>query len=299
MGSTCLGRDCHAGYPQIFRLNFEKFNARAILRLPNGQFLSKMDIDMSSFLNLTTDILDRFQGTEDHESRWIIANDIIQELGGSALLGAEFKDGHSDPLWIMSSMDQNWMNDYMAEELYEIDPFVRHLNTSTSAIKWQAGTRVACDKNKKEMDVFYDGLSRVYRSTVGTPYVANASGSRKILTFASEHDFQELGFEREGEPDQFGRLNVVMSLLAMNIGLPLISSDSHYQINPDLVQLSPRETEVLLLLAQGHMNARISEKLGIAEITVRKHTDSARKKLDASTREQALTIAILSGLIQP
>ncbi|MGJ8623900.1 MAG: response regulator transcription factor [Yoonia sp.] len=59
--------------------------------------------------------------------------------------------------------------------------------------------------------------------------------------------------------------------------------------------LSTREKDVLHYLAAGLRNDAIASKLGIAEITVRVHITSARRKLGAATREQAIALAIQSG----
>lgn len=252
---------------------------------------------MSAFLNLTIDIIDRFRGAVNDDELWALSNQITQGFGGTALLAGEFKQDDPTPLWIKSTMDQQWMADYMAEGLYQLDPFVNHLNTSFDPILWQAGTRIAGDEDRKEMDVFYDGLGQHYRSTVGSPFRSGIAGNRKILTFASDRDFHELGLDAEENPEGLNQLNVVLSLVATNIGLPIADENDIY--NSDTIRLSPRETEVLNWLAQGHMNSRIAEKMGIAEITVRKHIRSSRKKLGAATREQALSIAIINGLITP
>lgn len=252
---------------------------------------------MNAFLNLTIDIIDRFRGTTNDDELWSLSNQIAQEFGGTALLAGEFKQDDPTPLWIMSTMDENWMTDYMAEGLYQLDPFVNHLNTSFEPILWQTGTRVVGDEGRKEMDAFYDGLGQYYRSTVGSPFRSGIAGNRKILTFASDRNFKELGLDAEENPEGLNQLNVVLSLVATNIGLPIDADSDIY--NPDIIRLSPREIEVLSWLAQGHMNSRIAEKMSIAEITVRKHIRSAREKLGAATREQALSIAIINGLVAP
>lgn len=56
--------------------------------------------------------------------------------------------------------------------------------------------------------------------------------------------------------------------------------------------LTTREIETLQWLASGLQNSEIAEKMNIAIVTVSKHLASARQKLNAKTREQALAIAI-------
>jgi len=61
--------------------------------------------------------------------------------------------------------------------------------------------------------------------------------------------------------------------------------------------LSPREIEVLGMLAEGHGNKTIAWKLGISEHTVKFHVASILSKLNAGTRTEAVTQGIRRGLI--
>jgi LuxR family transcriptional regulator len=66
-----------------------------------------------------------------------------------------------------------------------------------------------------------------------------------------------------------------------------------------LASLSPREKECLEWLSAGLRNDRIAERMGIARPTVELHLVGARRKLSATTREQALVKALSFGLIDP
>lgn len=63
------------------------------------------------------------------------------------------------------------------------------------------------------------------------------------------------------------------------------------------VRLSPRERECLRCFSIGLRNNRISEILGITESTIEFHTQNARRKLEARTREEAITKALTLGLL--
>ena len=63
--------------------------------------------------------------------------------------------------------------------------------------------------------------------------------------------------------------------------------------------LSPREIQCLQRLAKGSRNDRIADTLGISLPTVKLHLQNARRKLRASTREQAIARAVYLGLIEP
>jgi DNA-binding NarL/FixJ family response regulator len=62
--------------------------------------------------------------------------------------------------------------------------------------------------------------------------------------------------------------------------------------------LSPRETEVLTLVAKGLSNKEISEKLGTASGTIKIHVQNILAKLGASDRTHAVTIAVQRGIFR-
>jgi two-component system, NarL family, response regulator LiaR len=60
--------------------------------------------------------------------------------------------------------------------------------------------------------------------------------------------------------------------------------------------LSPREVDVLRLVAQGWTNREIAQQLGIGEATVRTHVNSILSKLNLGSRTQAALYALRQGL---
>lgn len=61
--------------------------------------------------------------------------------------------------------------------------------------------------------------------------------------------------------------------------------------------LTPREIEVLGMLAEGQSNKAIAYRLGISEHTVKFHVTSIMAKLNAGSRTEAVTLGIRQGLI--
>jgi DNA-binding NarL/FixJ family response regulator len=66
-----------------------------------------------------------------------------------------------------------------------------------------------------------------------------------------------------------------------------------------LTSLTVREREILTLVAQGHSNRDIAERLVISERTARTHVSNVLTKLQLSSRTQAALLAIREGLITP
>jgi DNA-binding NarL/FixJ family response regulator len=61
---------------------------------------------------------------------------------------------------------------------------------------------------------------------------------------------------------------------------------------------TPREQEVLTLLAYGHTNAEIAEKLCISERTVETHRTNLMSKLNLKSRAELVRFAIDNGLLK-
>ena len=62
--------------------------------------------------------------------------------------------------------------------------------------------------------------------------------------------------------------------------------------------LTPRETEVIRLMAGGYSNREIAEALGKSEGTIKNHVSNILAKLNARDRTRAVLTAISAGLIQ-
>ncbi|MFD1734285.1 response regulator transcription factor [Deinococcus malanensis] len=69
------------------------------------------------------------------------------------------------------------------------------------------------------------------------------------------------------------------------------------QSGPSTFRLSPRELEVLRLLAEGRSNREVAQKLTLSEKTVARHVENVFNKLGVHSRASAVAIAIREGLV--
>jgi two-component system nitrate/nitrite response regulator NarL len=98
-----------------------------------------------------------------------------------------------------------------------------------------------------------------------------------------------------------------LALLALAVGLtvsdPAIdavlvsSAPPSRESIPPIDALTPREAEVLRLIAEGLPNKTIAQRLGISEHTVKFHTNALMSKLGAQSRTDAVVRATRLGLI--
>ena len=78
--------------------------------------------------------------------------------------------------------------------------------------------------------------------------------------------------------------------------LPHVALDRLAERMPS-VELTPRESEVLVCITQGRSNREIADELHIAEKTVRIHVSSVLDKMGARDRTQATIYALQRGLV--
>ena len=72
--------------------------------------------------------------------------------------------------------------------------------------------------------------------------------------------------------------------------------DSEINISNLISTLTPRESEILELLAEGQSNKLIAKNLGISDGTVKLHVKSILRKLEIHSRVEAAVIAVEHGL---
>lgn len=94
------------------------------------------------------------------------------------------------------------------------------------------------------------------------------------------------------------------ALLAPSVTRRLIADLAQRRSTPrpwsrELSTLTPREQEVLELIAKGLSNTEIADRLFVTEHTVKTHVGNVFAKLSLRDRAQAVVVAYESGLVNP
>jgi NarL family two-component system response regulator YdfI len=109
-------------------------------------------------------------------------------------------------------------------------------------------------------------------------------------------------------PRDSGMEEILAAIQAAHAGLVLLDADVTQNLAsripalsaqpaPALDDLTPREIEVLRMLAEGLGNREMAARLGISDHTVKFHISSILDKLGAATRTEAVTMGIRMGII--
>ena len=96
------------------------------------------------------------------------------------------------------------------------------------------------------------------------------------------------------------RAELVACLRAVHNGQTVVSPELTAKLAERLSTstLTARELEVLRLLAQGGSNKEIANTLCVAEGTIKSHIVAILRKLDATDRTQAVTLALKRGILR-
>jgi DNA-binding NarL/FixJ family response regulator len=92
------------------------------------------------------------------------------------------------------------------------------------------------------------------------------------------------------------------ALLAPTVTRRLISEFARLRPRPapaELDELTPREVDVLRLVAEGLSNREIADRLVVSDETVKTHVSRVLSKLGLRDRTQAVVAAYESGLVEP
>ncbi len=102
-------------------------------------------------------------------------------------------------------------------------------------------------------------------------------------------------------------VDLIEAVRAVERGEPFLTPEAQRALIKDVLgegtgrtnELTPREEEVVKLVAEAHTNKEIAEVLHLSEKTVENHRSNAMRKLGMRDRVELVRYAIRRGLIEP
>ena len=240
-------------------------------------------------------ILNRLTEATDMNDRWEASVAMGREMGADALNIIRFHIGNPMPVWFrVSTHERGGMEEYIANDYMSVDPIL---------VSYATGSMKDIDHISLHQQLEAGGLSE---KTLACYDHLLRYGQSDYVTFRlrdSQDDTQEVlvvfacsASVAERFKLFIDQLAIIANLFAVYIGPP--TPNQPVGKVPLLYDfLTPREKDVLTCLAKGMHNAEIAHQLGISEVTVRMHTTSARKRMGANTRAQAIALALVRNLI--
>lgn len=236
---------------------------------------------------------DRLAACTTEAARWDEAARVMDGIGVDWITAGTATRDRPEAIAIVSTTPATLMRDYIAAGIYRTDPWMRHCSESRAAnevdLENPGASQSLLEPEDDLFRLFADhGVVHVCLSPVW-------SGDRPggLVTYCRTREAADYLATEEARQT----LRLMVATVGFWCRPERIGTDHrHYRTGP---ALSPREVEALHLLSLGLRTAEIAWRMGIEEVTVGKHVASARRKLGARTREQALALALRDGVLTP
>jgi pimeloyl-ACP methyl ester carboxylesterase/DNA-binding CsgD family transcriptional regulator len=176
-----------------------------------------------------------------------------------------------------------------SQDLRWFDRFQRLATSAEAAVRliehrWTMDARDALPCVRAPTLVLHNRDDRAVPLSAGQEIAALVPGAQLCVLDGNEHD----PFIRDSG-------SVVESILAFVNGRAAAPPAGGQRP----VSLTPREQEVLRLIAGGAANKQIATRLGVTEATVERHVTNLYRKIHANGRADATRTAVAMGLVSP
>jgi DNA-binding CsgD family transcriptional regulator len=178
---------------------------------------------------------------------------------------------------------------WVTDGLYLSDPIVARALSSPRPFFWGA-EYLASQRVADDIRAFYDGVRD------------DGAGSLFVIPMRCDPN-RGLGLGLLGSDMRRDQFDAFLAEKAIVLAMAVLYADQRMVTlsraeNAPGASLAPREAQCLELLTSGLKNEVIAQHMGISIHTVQLHLASAKKKLGAVTREQALAKALTFRLIR-
>ncbi len=179
----------------------------------------------------------------------------------------------------------DWVEHYQSSDLKTIDPVVQTAQRQFHPINWKR-----LDWSNRRSRAFFREAAQSGVGNQGlTVTIRGPLGQFAILTIndaTTDENWQ--AFVKDYTQDML----VLSHYIHKRVQELILPGE-----DAKIPELSPRERDVLALLATGQSRGQIADRLGISEHTVRVYLDTGRAKLGALNTTQAVALAIQAGIV--
>lgn len=240
-----------------------------------------------NYFELTQKFIENSKKASDLKELALLFNSLIKKMGCTHFVCLS----HVDPLnppddaVVLTNYPLEWGIHHSKQQYHRFDPIMHTCKNRLTPFTWSSETwRYLLNLQQSHMlnEAGEFGLGEGHTIPIHPP-----SGYSASLSVVFEPG--------EVDPEALNALHLIAFFLyeaALHMKTKMI-----YLYNPRK-QLTPRQREILELIAQGKSNWDIGAVLAISESTVKDHVTSIFKALNVSSRQQAIVKALFHGEIR-
>jgi LuxR family quorum sensing-dependent transcriptional regulator len=176
---------------------------------------------------------------------------------------------------------EGWLKRFVDQRYQLVDPLIRHMNLNNEPFRWSSIRPMAGAAAVRVLD---EASEFGMRDGFALP-IYGAEGAVIGITVGTEH--YELDKRDEA----------ALHLAAIYFHAKFARFRMRAPTTPKMPKLTPRERECLSWVASGKTDWEISQILNISEQTAHEYVKNAIAKLGATTRAQAVAVAMLTRQI--
>lgn len=194
---------------------------------------------------------------------------------------------------VYSNQNTEWAEEYKNQSYQQIDPIIKKAMQSLTPVYWDIKENYLKNLNHKAKTMMQNAYRYGIRSGVSVSLhdFHGATGIFGLGIDASIYNNQSQKHLEWIAPYMSHLGAFVHQTMIKQYGLK-----DEYGLKKSLTQ---REKDCLCWIAEGIIASRIASKLYISENTVKFHLKNIKRKLGAKNTAQALSIAIIKGIIRP
>lgn len=231
-------------------------------------------------------LADRIDAAQGSDDLWDAAVTFLPSLGLSKVVFLDLSQ-RGAPL-VRSNAGQDWNDGYTASVKSGSDPFAANclsrVNPMLTGIAHLEPYAYLSDAERSLIAQGSEDLGiQTGMSVTISPDGLGVGIGWNLMTGLSVAEFAQLREHHEADWRAWCQLTSAGFSMPVN--------------NTERLALTSRESDCLAYVADGMRMADVAYRLGIAETTVEMHLRSARNRLGAKTRDQAVAIAIRKRLI--
>ena len=181
---------------------------------------------------------------------------------------------------------ESWIKHYVDDRRFENDPVLAYARRSGLSFDWNE-----IDWNEPSVRTFAEEMMSFGLSVTGFAVpIPMSNGGQVLVSFGSDMSTDDWTSFLSGH-------RIELELFAHHFHSRQIVRRNEERI-AEAFNITPREREVMLWVANGKTSAVVSQILGISERTVRAHLDSAGRKMGVVNRTHLVAKGIAFGFIR-